>query len=1351
MPDLYESHLEEACLRWFADLGYEVLPSDAFEPESVGTERESLEDVILEGRLRAALNHLNPSVPVDAIEETLRRIRRHDAPTLEQNNLDFHRLLTDGLEVEVTGDKGGVRGVHVRLFDFDHPDRNDWLVSNQLRVIDKAAGGHERRTDIVVWVNGLPLAVVELKNPADPDADIWTAYNSLQTYKRDVPSLFQTNELLVVSDDVLSRVGSLTAEPARFQPWRAVRDEGDLRVPAEKDPKILDYGERLKALVQGVFEPSRFLDLIKSFVTFERAEGRIVKKIAGYHQFHAVRKAVDETVRATREAGDRRVGVVWHTQGSGKSLTMLFYAGKLIEHPAMGNPTLVVLTDRNDLDNQLFGVFSQAQALLRQEPQQARDREHLRELLQTTSGGVYFTTVQKFLPPDGKPAPPLSNRRNIVVIADEAHRSQYGHQGKVDRASGEIRYGFAKHLRDALPEASFVGFTGTPLELEDKNTVEVFGDYISIYDIRRAVEDGATVSVYYENRLANIELDQDEKPHIDPRFEEVTEGEEDTVKETLKSQWSTLEALVGADKRVALIAQDVVDHFERRTQVMEGKAMFVCMSRRICVAMYDAIVKLRPDWAAESDDEGALKIVYTGSAADKPEISKHVRSKARLELLAKRFKDPKDELKIVLVRDMWLTGFDAPCMHTMYIDKPMRGHNLMQAIARVNRVFGDKPGGLVVDYLGIAPFLKEALKTYSRSGGEGKPTEDVTEKALELMQEKLEGSRAVFDTFDYSPFFGDDPEKRLDLLAGAREHVLRQRTGARGEGKQKILDGYERFLKLVTELSKAAALVSSRPQYLEVRDEIAFFQAVKAGLVKLSPGRRQPMADLSHAIRQIVSNALVSDEVVDVFQAAGLDRPDISVLSEEFLAEVQDMRHKNLAAALLERLLRDQIKIRRRESIVQARSFEEMLENAVQRYLSRSTDVVQVVQELINLAVEMREATRRGEQLGLSREELAFYDALADNMSAREVLGDKTLRAMAQELVQIVRKNTGTDWNHKRSAQAKLRSAVRRLLKKKGYPPDGQEKATEGVLEQAKLLGINITDGASEADTEAPDSGRAAGGAPEAPLPYPIAVFDALVASQETAGLRVKTYIDGMERALALLTALAVAWLRERNGGALPESARAIFGKDLGKPVSMGTWHKYALRLAKLLPGDSDDPVVLAVRTLVDDDGTASDLARELADEVVPQRNTFSHGVTPSEAEAREHEAPMRARWERVTEALRPLRKVALVSLESIQGYAKPGRGIPYKVRRHMGDRDRFPLVDASIDGELQREWVYVLREGARPLSLSPFLFVRYSTTSGLHEMFLARAIELRPGKKVEALGIASTNKASVEIGSSAC
>jgi type I restriction enzyme R subunit len=959
---------------------------------------------------------LNPSIPAEALEEAVRKVLRAESPTLVQNNRAFHRILIDGGDVEYVSDSRVIYD-KARLVDFDNPHNDDWVAVNQFTVVE---GHYNRRPDIVLFVNGLPLAIVELKNPADEQATIWTAFNQLQTYKDQISSLFTFNEVLVISDGLEARVGSLTSNRQWFLPWRTV--EGEELAPITMP--------QLEVIVKGAFDRERFSKLLAHFIVFEDDKGGTPsKKIAGYHQYHAVARAVDATLEASSPDGDRRCGVVWHTQGSGKSLTMAFYAGQIVLHPAMENPTIVVLTDRNDLDDQLFGTFSRCHELLRQKPIQAESREHLRELLHVASGGVIFTTIQKFFPEErGDHHPLLSDRRNVVVIADEAHRSQY-----------DFIDGFARHMRDALPNASFIAFTGTPIELTDRNTRAVFGDYISIYDIQRAVEDGATVPIYYESRLARLELKEEEKPHLDTEFEEVTEGEEVERKEKLKTKWAALEAVVGTEKRISLIAQDLVNHFERRLEAMDGKAMVVCMSRRICVELYNAIIKLRPEWQDENDTGGAVKIVMTGSASDPLEWQQHIRNKPRREALANRFRDHSDPMRMVIVRDMWLTGFDAPSLHTMYVDKPMRDHGLMQAIARVNRVFRDKPGGLVVDYLGLADNLRRAMATYTESGGRGATAIDQAE-AVAVMLEKYEICCALFHGFDRTAWVGGAPPQRLSLLPKAQEHILSQE------------DGKARLLRAVTELSQAFALSVPHEKAIEIREDVGFFQAVRGALVKSGAPSPKAEEDLDHAIRQIVSRAIASDEVIDIFAAAGLKKPDISILSDEFLAEVRGLQHKNLAVELLRKLLNGEIKTRLKKNLIQGRSFAEMLERTIRAYQNRAIETAHVIEELIGLAKEMREANRRGEKLELSEEDLAFYDALETNDSAVKILGDKTLCDIAKELVRTVRGNVTIDWTVKESVRAKLRVMVKRVLRKYGYPPDKQEKATRTVLEQAELL-----------------------------------------------------------------------------------------------------------------------------------------------------------------------------------------------------------------------------------------------------------------------------------------------------------
>lgn len=1012
-----ESVVEQAALAWLESLGYAVLAGPEIAPGEPQAERGDYRQVVLERRLRQALERLNPEFSSDALEEAYRKLTRPESPSLVANNRVVHKYLVEGVPVEFTRPDGSTGSDAARVLDYERPEQNDFLAVHQFTVVEDH---RERRADVVIFVNGLPLAVIELKNAVSGGATIWSAFNQLQTYKQDIPSLFTFNEALVISDGVEARIGTLSADREWFMPWRTVEGEdlADTRLP------------QLQVVLEGVFDKRRFLDLIRYFIVFEDVGGgALVKKMAGYHQYHAVNLAVESTVRAASAGGDKRAGVVWHTQGSGKSLTMAFYAGRVVQHPAMENPTLVVITDRNDLDDQLYGTFARCHELLRQQPSQALNRAHLRELLKTGSGGVIFTTVQKFFPTEGEDQHPLlSDRWNIVVIADEAHRSQY-----------DFIDGFARHMREAMPNASFIGFTGTPIELEDKNTRAVFGNYVSIYDIERAVKDGATVPIYYESRLAKLALDESEKPKLDEEFEELTEGEEVEHKERLKTKWAQLEALAGTDKRVALIAQDLVDHFERRLEAMEGKAMVVCMSRRICVALYNAIAKIRPGWHHEDDDKGNLKIVMTGSASDPLEWQTHIRSKQRREGLAARFKDPKDPFQIVIVRDMWLTGFDVPCLHTMYLDKQMRGHGLMQAIARVNRVFRDKPGGLVVDYLGLAHELKQALANYTESGGKGQTAIDQAE-AVAVMLSRYEVCCGMFHGFDRSQWNTGNPQQRLSLLPAAQEHILKQE------------DGKNRFVKAVGDLSKAFALAVPHDKALEIRDDVAFFQAVRTVLTKGATGGRRSPEDLELAIRQIVSRAVASDGVIDIFEAAGLKKPDISILSDEFLTEIRGMPHKNLAVEMLRKLLEGEIRTRGRKNIVQGRAFSQLLEDAIRRYQNRAIETAQVIEELIALAKDMREADRRGENLGLTEDEIAFYDALEVNDSAVKVLGDETLRTIAQELVRTVRENVRIDWTARENVRAQMRVMVKRILRRYGYPPDKQARATELVLEQAEVL-----------------------------------------------------------------------------------------------------------------------------------------------------------------------------------------------------------------------------------------------------------------------------------------------------------
>ena len=1020
-----EDTVEQAAIEWFEELGYVYLPGPSIAPGEAGAERDSYADVVLQSWLKAAIDRLNPTIPAAAREDAVRKVLRVEGPSLVQSNRLFHKMLVAGVDVEYRRSDGTIKYDHVRLADFENPENNDWHVVNQFTVTE---GTHTRRADIVVFINGLPLAVLELKNAAQEQAGIWSAYKQLQTYKEEIPTLFRFNELLVISDGLQARIGSLTANKEWFKVWRTTDGSGDApRTTLE-----------LETLIQGVFDKARLLDLVRDFITYDDDDkGRTAKVIAGYHQFHAVKAAVEETVRASGSTGDRRAGVVWHTQGSGKSFSMVFYAGRIARSAEMQNPTVVVLTDRNDLDDQLFGQFDRCSDLLNQKPRQAESRSQLRELLKVASGGVVFTTIQKFMPDEkGDRMPVLSDRRNIVVIADEAHRSQY-----------DLIDGLARNMRDALPNASFIGFTGTPIEQNDANTRAVFGDYISVYDIQQAVADGATVPIYYESRIAKLGLLEKELPKIDEEFEELTEREEEETRERLKSKWAALEALVGDPKRIALIAKDLVEHSERRREALSGKAMVVCMSRRICVDLLNAILKLRPDWAsAANDDEQAeakkgcvAKIIMTGSAMDGPEWQAHIRNKQRRRDLANRFKDPKDPFSLVIVRDMWLTGFDAPCMHTMYADKPMRGHGLMQAIARVNRVFRDKPGGLVVDYLGLADQLKRALATYTESGGKGKPSIDTAE-AVAALTEKVEVARGMMHGFDWSAWHTSTGKQRLQILPAAQQHIYEQD------------DGKKRFCKTVSDMSKAFSLCATVDDAVALRDEIAFYQCIQSALLK-TVDREGAAENLDHAIQQLVSRAVVADgEVIDVFTAAGLKRPDISILSDEFLNEVRGIKQKNVAAELLAKLLQGQIAARASRNVVQGRQFSEMLKKTLNSYHNRAIATQEIIEELISLAKDLDAAAKRGEEMNLSEEELAFYDALAANESAVRAMGDDKLRVIAAELVTKVRGSVTIDWTLRESARAGIKVAVKRILSKFGYPPDLQDAAVQTVLLQAETL-----------------------------------------------------------------------------------------------------------------------------------------------------------------------------------------------------------------------------------------------------------------------------------------------------------
>lgn len=1011
-----ESEVEEAALEILSELGYEQLhgPDIAPAPDGVRPERGSYSDVVLLERLREAIARINPKIPREAREEAVKKVLRVESPLLVINNQNFHRMVVNGVDVEYRGRDGRIIGDKVWLLDYEEPENNDFVAVNQFTVIED---NNNRRPDVVIFVNGLPLAVIELKNPADENATVWSAFNQFETYKKEIPSLFRFNEILVISDGMEARAGTISSNMEWFMLWRTI---DGTEIKSEIKSKTLEV------LLKGMFEKKTFLDLLRHFFVFEMEQNQLIKKMAAYHQYHAVNKAVEATIEASRPKGDKRCGVVWHSQGAGKSLTMAFYTGKIVL--ALDNPTIVVLTDRNDLDDQLFETFGRCNELLRQKPVQAEERADLREYLRVASGGIVFTTIQKFLPEaKGDTYPKLSDRRNVVVIADEAHRSQY-----------DFIDGFARHMRDALPDASFIGFTGTPIEKADRSTPAVFGDYIHIYDMEQAVNDGATVRIFYESRLAKLELKPDERPKIDPEFEEVTEGEEVQKKEKLKTKWARLEAIVGSEKRINRIARDVIDHFENRLGVLDGKGMIVCMSRRICVDLHNELIKLRPRWQQKDDDKGFLKVIMTGSASDPVSWQEHIRNKKRRRDIGDRMKDPTDELKLVIVRDMWLTGFDVKNLHSMYVDKPMKGHGLMQAIARVNRVFKDKPGGLVVDYIGIADDLKKALAEYTE--GDRKETGVPQEEMVAVMLEKYEIICALLKGFDYREFFTAKPAQKMSAIAAMMDFILKQK------------DGRDRFIKHTTELLKAFALSVPNEEAIAIRDEVGLFQTVKSQFVKTTATAGKTEEELDSAIKQIISKAIVSDRVVDIFDSLGLKKPDISILSDEFLEEIRGIKHKNLAFELLKKLLSDEIKVKSRKNLVQSKSFADLLERAIKRYQNKSIETAKVIEELIKLARDMREANKRGEKLNLTEEELAFYDALEVNDSAVKVLGDETLRTIARDLADTIRKNVTIDWTLRESVQARLRVMVRRVLKKYGYPPDKQKKATETVLEQACMI-----------------------------------------------------------------------------------------------------------------------------------------------------------------------------------------------------------------------------------------------------------------------------------------------------------
>lgn len=1036
-----ENEIEEIALSYLQGLGYTYQLGTVISPDGEHPERQ-YNEVVLVTRLRDAIDKLNPNISQDAKEDALKKVLRTESPNALINNENFHRYLTDGVDVEMRTESG-IRGEKIYIVDFENPENNEFVAINQFTVVE---GNQNKRPDIILFVNGLPLVVIELKNAVDENANLKSAFNQLQTYKQAIPSLFTYNSLLVISDGWDARCGTITSDYGRFMTWKTK----DGQTTADH------LQPQLEVMFHGMLNKHTLLDLIRQFIVFEKSDSKTLKKVAAYHQYYAVNKAVESTVTASGNNGDRRGGVIWHTQGSGKSLSMVFFSGKLIIEPRMENPTLVILTDRNDLDDQLHETFTNCQQLLRQEPQKAESRKELRQLLKVASGGIVFTTIQKFMPMQSDIVPPeneniasepsveyigadiqaLSERKNIVVIADEAHRSQY-----------DFIDGFAKHLRDALPNATFIGFTGTPIETTDKNTQAVFGNYVDIYDIQQAVNDKATVPIFYESRLAKVHFNEDEKVSLDEQFEELTEGEELSNRQQMRAKWTRLEAIVGNPNRLQKIAEDLVYHFEQRNAVLDGKAMIVCMSRRICVELYEAIIKIRPLWHSDDDDKGKIKVIMTGSSSDALKMQAHIRNKPRRKAIGDRLKNPNDPLKLVIVRDMWLTGFDAPCLHTLYVDKPMRGHNLMQAIARVNRVFTEgKEGGLVVDYLGIAQELKTALADYTASGGEGKPTLD-QELAVAKMLELHEAIDYQLRHFDWRKFFRLTTEEKLKFIPVIVDYIFSQENGEQS------------FTENTKNLLKAFAISVPHERAMAIRNDVALFQAIKSRLVKISDRNEGGKSDeeMETAIKQIISEAITADNVIDIFDAAGLKKPNIEILDERFLQELKDLPQKNLAVELLKKLLKDEIKKRTKMNLVESKKFSEMLEDAIKRYHNGMIDTVEFLEKvLIPFAQQMKEADQRGDKLGLDYREYAFYTALEINNSAVAVLGDDILKHIAQELLKTVRNSTTIDWTIKESVQSALRRNIRRILRLHGYPPDLQEKAVDTVITQAKMLAEDL-------------------------------------------------------------------------------------------------------------------------------------------------------------------------------------------------------------------------------------------------------------------------------------------------------
>lgn len=1073
MTRITEHTIEDFAIKLLEHLGYEYIYAPSIAHDGENPERSSYEDVLLTQRMAEAVRRINPTVPPAAQEEAIKEIQRIHSPELLTNNESFHRLLTEGIKVSYQKD-GQQRGDLVWLIDFNTPENNDFIVANQFTVVED---GVNKRPDVILFVNGIPLVVIELKNAANENATIKSAFRQIETYKTVIPSLFTYNAFAIISDGLEARAGTLSSGMSRFMAWKS----------ADGKEEASHLVSQMETLIKGMLNKETLLDLVRHFIVFEKSKKEdaktgvttisTVKKLAAYHQYYAVNRAVESTLRAigyvvkeetplsmamespesygvpgvkSQPKGDRKGGVVWHTQGSGKSLSMVFFTGKIVL--ALDNPTVVVITDRNDLDDQLFDTFASSTQLLRQEPKQIENRNDLKEKLKVASGGVIFTTIQKFSPEEGNVYETLSERENIVVIADEAHRTQYGFKAKTVDEKDEhgnvigkkTVYGFAKYMRDALPNATYIGFTGTPIENTDVNTPAVFGNYIDVYDIAQAVEDGATVRIYYESRLAKVNLSEEGKKLVEELDDEL-DGEELTETQKAKAKWTQLEALIGSENRIKNVANDIIQHFGQRQEVFEGKGMIVAMSRRIAADLYEEIIKLKPEWHSDDLDKGVIKVVMISSTSDGPKIAKHHTTKQQRRTLADRMKDPDDELKLVIVRDMWLTGFDAPSMHTLYIDKPMKGHNLMQAIARVNRVYKDKPGGLVVDYLGIASDLKKALSFYSDAGGKGDPT-IAQAQAVEVMLEKLEVVSQMYSGFPYEEFFQAETGQKLSMILAAEEHILG------------LEDGKKRYINEVTALSKAFAIAVPHEQAMDVKDEVSFFQAVKARLAKFdSTGSGRTDEEIETTIRQVIDQALVSEQVIDVFDAAGIKKPDISILSEEFLMELKGMEHKNVALEVLKKLLNDEIKARSKKNLVKSKSLKEMLENSIKKYHNKILTAAEVMDELIKLSKEIVNMDSEAKKLGLTDFEYAFYTAVADNDSAKQLMQQEKLRELAVILTERVKQNASIDWTIKESVRAKLKVIIKRTLRQYGYPPDMQKLATETVLKQAEMIAKELT------------------------------------------------------------------------------------------------------------------------------------------------------------------------------------------------------------------------------------------------------------------------------------------------------